>query len=424
MTIRHLISLMLIGISAEITYAQKLEAQKIEMASGQTATLTVGLKEAKAAYNALTLSVLFPEGIHLVGNPQVTSKWKNPLCITQEDFNWRSDSAEIQHSILQNKGITFSAIGDVDDKRTIKMAFASTTELQDTETDSLLTLCIKADDNFSSELSLLKLQTIMFEYSPSEKNLAEALSIGLSIWNLGDANRDKEVRVDDATLIINYILGKESAVEYNAMLADMNDDKVIDIFDVMKLMNVILTGKLPVSRRVMSLSTPNTVYEDMTSSFTNNGISIGIPNAERFSSFQFDIELPDDIELLDAELNDVSTDHMIQFTKVSDHYFRVLCLSANNSVLTENSANNLIKLIIPNCNKLSIQNTIFVTPQGIACHFNNLEMENGITSVNTNNISTNVSQSVYDLLGRKVRTKDGHLPKGMYIINNKRVIVK
>jgi hypothetical protein len=65
---------------------------------------------------------------------------------------------------------------------------------------------------------------------------------------------------------------------------------------------------------------------------------------------------------------------------------------------------------------------MFVNSQGIATYFCDKEIENGITGINST--VTSKDDSVFDLSGRKVKNENRHLHKGIYIINNKRVVVK
>ena len=418
-TIKQLLVLILMGSPLGVIHAQTLETAKseYEMAASQTSSFVVKLKNAKAdSYNALTLNMLMPEGISLVGSPLLTDKLDNPFCVTDESI--------ILPNPTSYESLMFYGIGDMDQSRTIKMAVASATPLPGTEVDNFLTVDFKADETIAPNLVYtIKLQNILFEYEPKGKDVASDVSVRVRVYALGDASRKDGVNAADATLIINHILGRESSVEYNAMLADMNNDGVIDIFDVMKLINVILTGKLPVAPAPsMQRAAANGFYEDMTLAFSGNGVTMSIPNAQRFTSFQFEVEVPDNVELSGAKLIGVSTNHMVQFAKIEDNYYRVIGVSLDNSLLASNNGNNLIGLEIPNGGKLSIHNAMFVTPQGEVTYFNDSEIESGITSVRP--ITVTDPESVYDLLGRKVQTKNGHLPKGIYIINNKRVVVK
>lgn len=414
---KALFALMLLGYSCGISRAQKFETaeSEYEMASGQTASFVISLKEAKeSTYNALTFSMLMPEGINLKGNPILTDKLENPFCISQESIVLPLETSQLDN-------LMFYALGDMAQNRKIKMAIASASPLPGTDVDSLLTFEIKTDENIAPDLYLIKLQNLLFEYEPKGKDYGNDMAVRIRIYKLGDADKNDAVDVVDATDVINYIMGRQIIGDYNIMLADMNNDGDVDIFDIMKLVNVILTGKLPDPNNAPMRSAG--IYEDMLLAFSKNGVAMGIPDAQRFTSFQFEIEIPDDVELTGAELIDASTNHMVQFAKIEDHHYRVVGLSIDNSLLNGNNGNNLIDLCVPNCGRIKILNAMFVSPQGQVTYFNDTEIEDGIT---TGIRSTSISdtESIYDLLGRKVQMKDGRLPKGIYIINNKRVVVK
>lgn len=417
--IRHLMFLMLLGNSYGAVQAQKLELDKseYEMATGQQCSFAVHLREAAHEYNALTFSMLMPEGINLVRSPQITDQLKNPFCVTQE-----MPTLPTQQQQDTFESMMFWAQGDMSTDKSIKIAIASSAPLQGTETNNLLTIDINADTKLQPAMQVIKLQNILFEYAPKGKDNVNDLSVRVRVYPLGDNNRDDHVDVADATNMIANILSNSSTVDYNVMLSDMNNDGIIDIYDVMKLVNVILTGKLPVVSAPSMLRAANGFYEDMTLSFSQNGVTMGIPNAQRFTSFQFELKVPDGAKLSEAKLIGMTTNHMVQFAKIDDNNYRVIGLSLNNSLLEGNNGSNLIGLEIPNCDKLSIHNAMFVSPQGEITYFNDNEIESGITGIRP--VIASDSESAYDLLGRKVQTKDGRLPKGIYIINNKRVVIK
>ncbi|MBQ4139072.1 MAG: hypothetical protein II592_05975, partial [Muribaculaceae bacterium] len=62
---------------------------------------------------------------------------------------------------------------------------------------------------------------------------------GNQTWIKGDVNGDGEVNVNDVTVLINYILGKNPTpfVEANA---NVNGDEGINVNDVTALINLIL----------------------------------------------------------------------------------------------------------------------------------------------------------------------------------------
>lgn len=419
---RQLFVLLLMGISFGVAHAQELESPEIEMIAGRPSPIVVNLKNAPHdSYNALTFNINTPNGMSVVGEPQITEKWANPFCVTSDSFNWKNDSAAISQSAGQYGTIMFNAMGNMDENRDVKMVIASASELSCTEAEKLITFHIVFDNEQAISTDhryLLKLRNILFEYEPKGKDYANDKNIVVRVYRLGDTDGDNLVLAADATNVIDYILEQQPQNRYNVWRADMNNDTAIDIFDVMKLINVILTGKLPEINNAMARGAEPTPNEEMLLAFTPNGITMNVAKAHRFTSFQFDIELPDDVDIKDASLVASLTNHMVQYAKVDNHHYRVVGLSLDNSLLESN----LISLEIANCSRVRIFNTMFVTPQGEITHFNDKEIENGITGIKP--ISTTDDKSVYDMLGRKVKNDNSHLHKGIYIVNKKRVVVK
>ena len=143
---------------------------------------------------------------------------------------------------------------------------------------------------------------------------------------------------------------------------------------------------------------------------------MSIPNSQRFTSFQFEVKLSEEAELKDARLIGVTTNHIVQYTKIADNYYRIIGISLDNSMLPSDNGGNIIGLEIPNCEKLIIRNAMFVTPQGKATYFNDKELESGVTE--------DGDESIYDLSGRKMQNNNNKLRKGLYIKKDKKVIVK
>ena len=56
---------------------------------------------------------------------------------------------------------------------------------------------------------------------------------------LGDANGDGKVDMNDALLIVNYLMGNPPA-GFIAAAADVNGDGVVDIADAVALLDIIM----------------------------------------------------------------------------------------------------------------------------------------------------------------------------------------
>lgn len=392
-SIRYVYTCVLLWCTMSVCHAQTLEVPGFEMASGQTRSLVVNLKDNKTidTYNTLSLSMLIPNGFN-VGNQalQLSDKWGDPLY----------------------------ALGDIDQNRNIRMAIASATELPGQGVDELITLNLKADENTTPDVYFIKLKNILLEYATKGKDRPDDVTMHINLYKLGDDDKNGMVLADDATRVINYILTGQADDGINIMLADMNDDKDIDVFDVMKMITYILKAKLPHNVLAQTRTTDSLAYENLSLYCYHEGITISIPAPQRFTSFQFDIELSDDIEMNGVSLLNSSTGHLIQFSRNEDNSYRVVGLSLENSQLASTTDNKLIGLDIPHIQKIAIKNAMFVTQQGKITYFNNKEME-----IAPDNDSSQ-QESIYDISGRKMPTDRRKLHKGVYIINNKKVVIK
>ena len=234
----------------------------------------------------------------------------------------------------------------------------------------------------------------------------------------GDVTGTGTVDVQDATLVVNYILGDKSN-EYDYTVADMNNDGEIDVFDVQAIINVILSNDNTASAR------SNRAYgagvESVQLVADNNSLLLAINNPERFTSFQFDVEVPEGMSLSDVTWTG-TTDHSLQFSKTGENQYTVVALSMGSTPLPALSSG-LVKLHLSDeaDGEVGIDNILFVTPRGEAVHFSSSKVD-VVTGIQE--VTRMEDVKVYDLSGRQLKMNPNLLPKGVYIINSKKVVVK
>ena len=71
--------------------------------------------------------------------------------------------------------------------------------------------------------------------------------------------------------------------------------------------------------------------------------------------------------------------------------------------------------------EISVSNVMFVTPKGEAHYFNGAKT---MTPTIINEITTANDEVIFDLSGRRIYKKLNELERGVYIINNKKVVIK
>jgi hypothetical protein len=146
---------------------------------------------------------------------------------------------------------------------------------------------------------------------------------------------------------------------------------------------------------------------------------LGVNDADRFTAFQFDVKVADGMELTEARLNGDAGNHKLYFLKNGQNAYRMIGVSMDNSTLTA-SGNDLIRLSFSKDGQVQISNIVFVTPQKSKVYFASGNSE--VTGIGS--IEYEQAEEIFDLSGRKIDIGRSRLPKGVYIINNKKVVVR
>ena len=236
----------------------------------------------------------------------------------------------------------------------------------------------------------------------------------------GDVNGDKSVDVSDAVSTINIVLQDPTDPEIIAQY-DVNGDGEVDVFDVTKIISIILShkGGYATPRRTMNMAT-----ENVSLSANGNSIWMGVEQAERFTAFQFDVEVPDGTELADVSLVNANSSHQLQFAKMDENRYKVIGLSLDNELLSA-SADRVIELNLAGKvnGDVRFSNIMFVDSKAEKTFF----IDNILTYDTTGIYGVNMNQKldgIYDLSGRKLNIESNQLGRGIYIINGKKVVIK
>ena len=253
----------------------------------------------------------------------------------------------------------------------------------------------------------------------TNKYAGSDIYMSMKVWDSlpGDVNADSKVNVADIVETVNSILGRASGTFIFAA-ADVNTDGWVDIFDVTAIINIILKNnhQYAPDRRAGSNR-----GESVWLNKTDQGLSFGVDHAERYTAFQFDIVLPRGVSLVDIDKSQM-TDHNVRFAKIGDNRYRILAMSMDCWSLPA-ASRSLLDLVLSCADqgKVTVDDVVFVTPEGRADYYDgcSLALTTGIQHV-----TYNQHEKVYNLFGHQLSKQRGQLTKGVYIINNKKVVVK
>ena len=366
---------------------------------GYTADLAISMSN-KNTFTAYQFDLELPAGITI-------AKDDNNNYVTTKGNRYTDDSQQISVENLGNNTFRIISVS-------LKNGVINGSE------GVLLSVSLKVDPKMSEGKYDASIKNIILTTSDETKLRSKDTSFKIETLKLmkGDANDDSEIDVADIVSMVNYIMGNPSA-NFNLLAADLNGDGEIDVFDVMMAINLVLSQKSSSRSNVRDAN--DKTLESMFMTSDNEGVNLSIDNHGRFSAFQFELALPKGTALTDARLADSKDTHLIKFDQIGTNCYRVMAVSLDNLAFSP-TASELLRLSLSNNNGASavIDNVRFVTPEGEKLLFS-VSHENSATSIKE--IVKEQEAVIYDLSGRKFSVSE-NLPKGVYIINNKKVVIK
>lgn len=177
---------------------------------------------------------------------------------------------------------------------------------------------------------------------------------------LGDANKDGLVNVSDVTTIINYILGNDPD-PFDFEAADCATDGIINVSDVTALINMILSGNITELYTEWEVNTDDMVNIDNFSLAPGETrtVDVKLNNSQSYTALQFDIQLPEGLELVSISKGSRSANHNFESAMLADGSMRILGYSLQNAEFSDNDGA-IISLVVKATRSLDTDATIEV----------------------------------------------------------------
>jgi hypothetical protein len=240
-----------------------------------------------------------------------------------------------------------------------------------------------------------------------------------------DVNQDGEVDVADVVDIARFVIDNPSD-SFDEFLADINIDNDVDISDAVTLVNEILGDtEFTKSRDALATGSANDVL-----SLVDNGdgtLSLCMNNETDFTAFQFELNLPDGMDVASIVLNKARKNgHQILFNKVKNGCYKVTALSVSNNTF-QGGIGELLRFSLDGlvCDDVVVDDIRFITPQGMSCRFDDLLVSGAATDID--GILSGAGQQTNDGFWYSISgAKMGERPTapGIYIHNGKKIRVK
>lgn len=242
----------------------------------------------------------------------------------------------------------------------------------------------------------------------------------------GDANGDGAVNVTDYLAVANYILGTNTA-NFNETAADVNTDGAVNVSDYVGVANIVLYGNYQGQsvNAIMALNAENTSAWLEMEPMENGKVSILLHNAKSFSAFQMDIQLPDGVEIVEANMAKASQSKHLGYAKLDNGTWRLLYGTLENKTVTLSGDNLLTLQLVGNTANIGGNMTIdqiFLVDRNTATWQLSAVHDGLPTGITVLENASAIDGDCYDLTGRKVG--NSLLKKGVYVVKGKKMLVK
>lgn len=223
---------------------------------------------------------------------------------------------------------------------------------------------------------------------------------------MGDIDFNDIIDVSDIVETVSHIMGTKWFNQGTVNHMDLNGDYEVNVADVILMVRLILNendGNVALARRGQK----SDVMDDIT----------------KYTAFQFNMTIPQGSSLQGIQLTEENKQsHSLIYQQTGSNTYKVIVYSMNNNCLN-NVSDKLVDVNIMNGNPddVTTSNVLFVAPDGERLLLDRLPFTDTMGISEFSDVYPD--SSVYNLQGNKVNISK-RMPKGVYIINHKKMMVK
>ena len=237
-----------------------------------------------------------------------------------------------------------------------------------------------------------------------------------------DVNQDGQTNVVDVVDIARVVVD-DLTDEVIRHMADQDNSSSVTVADAVFLVNEIV-GNTNWAKPMMARRTSNDDVLKLTC-VDGNRLSLQMEGNGRYAAFQFDLWLPDDVDVMEMILNDNRVQgHQLMYNKLGEGHYRIVALSTSANSFSGTSGE-LLRMTLNafRTDDIHMDNIHFVTPDGSEQLFESLGVGDEIRTTFINNINNGKNsgkRTIYNLNGQRLSTPQ----KGLNVINGRKVVVK
>lgn len=370
-----------------------LSATSPTILTGKDATLSIGLTNEDAMI-AFEFDLQLPDGISIAKDDD-------------DDFIATLGSRASKHTLtVSDKGNGLYHF----------LCYSGSNKTISGNEGELLSIELLCDENTAVGTHQATIKNIIF--SDVDKNKITMADVAFDIEVIeakpGDVNKDGDINVMDVVEMVAYIMG-EGSEGFVFSAADLYTDGTINVMDLVNLVELIMSQSSAPARDWTDNSMLLRTQED-------GSVSVSVNNAGQYVASEFIVEVG-----AGQLLEDVTADkrHRVTFSQIDDMHYKVMSYASDNSTFADSDA--FMTLHVSGAGMIGVSEALLVDEnhQGVTFAPAAGGYTTGIEP--TPNPSLKGSERIYDLSGRKLETRSMELrtsPKGVYIVNGKKQVVK
>ena len=260
---------------------------------------------------------------------------------------------------------------------------------------------------------------------------------------LGDVNDDGVVNIGDPICLVSWLLGQNPPV-FIYEQADVNCDGKLNIADAVGIVQLILKNDAPIH------SAPNKGNDCIkVRDASLDGAIIVLNNTNKYTAFSLDVTLPKGNQLESVSMNpNRAPNHQLLYKQLSDDKYRIIGMSMSLEAFEGNDGD-LLRLITSgnNMGEMTIDKISFVNMNAQDVPFDDIysvpteikhdrvisgtqiRVEGKSIVIDSENDSITKVYTAAGALYKTLNVKSGHNvfdmdAAGIYIVNNKKVVIK
>ena len=183
---------------------------------------------------------------------------------------------------------------------------------------AVLTVAITPDAATTPADYVLKITDVKFISADGTATRPDAkTTLTLRDYILGDVDSDQMVAINDAVIVMNYIVGADTPA-FNAKAADMDGNGSVEINDAVMILNNIVGDASTKSLKKADTATDGLTADELTAAgveMEQGGtavLSLDLTNLDCLTAAQFEVELPEGITAGKAAVGERASSHMVK----------------------------------------------------------------------------------------------------------------